>query len=134
MDMETIRGRLLKDLADLKSQILTRKAGEHGTAISGEKEPCDIVAVNISTQMIFALTAAKQKKVRRIEEVLDQIQKGTFGICGDCREPISEKRLNFDPTVRQCLTCKEQEEALNAQAGTRKRTDRFGERQVSMKL
>src|SRR4029450_2797043 len=46
------------------------------------------------------------KILQAIEEALERIQKGTYGICRDCGEPIAEARLNAIPWTRVCITCK----------------------------
>ena len=40
-----------------------------------------------------------------------RIDKGTFGVCRDCGEPIAEARLNAIPWTRVCITCKEKQKA-----------------------
>ncbi len=42
-----------------------------------------------------------------------RIEKGTFGVCRDCGEPIAEARLNAIPWTRVCITCKEKQKAVS---------------------
>ena len=51
------------------------------------------------------------KILQAIDEALVRIEKGTFGICRDCGEPIAEARLNAIPWTRVCITCKEKQKA-----------------------
>ncbi len=44
-----------------------------------------------------------------VEEALERIEKGTYGICRDCGEPIADARLNAIPWARVCITCKEKQ-------------------------
>ena len=44
-----------------------------------------------------------------IEEALGRIDKGTYGVCRDCGEPIAPARLNAIPWTRVCITCKEKQ-------------------------
>ena len=44
-----------------------------------------------------------------IEEALYRMEKGTYGICRDCGEPIAPARLNAIPWTRVCITCKEKQ-------------------------
>jgi DnaK suppressor protein len=41
---------------------------------------------------------------------LKKIDDGTFGICEDCEEPISRKRLEARPETALCIRCKEDQE------------------------
>ena len=49
------------------------------------------------------------KILQAIDEALVRIDKGTFGICRDCGEPIAEARLNAIPWTRVCIVCKEKQ-------------------------
>ena len=46
---------------------------------------------------------------KAIEEALWRIEKGSYGLCRDCGEPIAEARLNAIPWTRVCITCKEKQ-------------------------
>ena len=39
---------------------------------------------------------------------MNPIDQGTYGICPECEEPISTKRLDAVPWARYCVTCQEQ--------------------------
>ena len=42
---------------------------------------------------------------RRLVAALDRIETGDYGFCGDCGEPIAEKRLEIDPAITLCVSC-----------------------------
>ena len=46
-----------------------------------------------------------------IEEALKRLEKGAYGICRDCGEPIADARLNAIPWTRVCITCKEKQKS-----------------------
>lgn len=54
-----------------------------------------------------ALIDTLEKTLRDIESALDRIEKGSYGICKYCSNPIEEKRLLARPTSSSCLTCKQ---------------------------
>jgi|ERR1044071_53599 DnaK suppressor protein len=47
-------------------------------------------------------------QLRLIEEALDRIQSGDYGICLSCEETIPEKRLKALPWARYCVVCQEE--------------------------
>ena len=49
------------------------------------------------------------KILQAIEEALWRMEKGTYGVCRDCGEPIAPARLNAIPWTRVCITCKEKQ-------------------------
>ena len=46
----------------------------------------------------------------KINEALDKIDKGSYGICEECGEDISGKRLEARPVATVCINCKEEQE------------------------
>ena len=46
-------------------------------------------------------------QLRLIEEALDRLESGDYGICPACEEPIPEKRLRALPWARYCIQCQE---------------------------
>ena len=47
------------------------------------------------------------RQLRLVEEALDRLDTGDYGICLGCDEPIAEKRLRALPWARYCVTCQE---------------------------
>jgi DnaK suppressor protein len=47
-------------------------------------------------------------QLRLVEEALDRLDTGDYGICLGCDEPIAEKRLQALPWARYCVRCQEQ--------------------------
>jgi DnaK suppressor protein len=48
------------------------------------------------------------KLLREISDALLRIDNGTYGVCLECDEPISTKRLDAVPWARYCVACQEQ--------------------------
>ena len=47
-------------------------------------------------------------QLRLIEEALDRIHSGDYGICLSCEQPIPSKRLQALPWARYCVTCQDE--------------------------
>ena len=47
-------------------------------------------------------------QLRMVEEALDRLDTGDYGICLGCEEPIAAKRLRALPWARYCVRCQEQ--------------------------
>lgn len=54
-----------------------------------------------------SLQDARYKEYTMIAKALEAIADGTYGICIDCGNPISEKRLKSYPNASRCLKCQE---------------------------
>ena len=46
-------------------------------------------------------------QLRLIEEALDRLDSGDYGVCFSCEEPIPPKRLLAVPWARYCVGCQE---------------------------
>jgi DnaK suppressor protein len=46
-------------------------------------------------------------QLRLVEEALDRLDTGDYGVCLACDEPIAEKRLRALPWARYCVTCQD---------------------------
>ncbi len=47
------------------------------------------------------------KLLREVNDALRRIDHGTYGVCAECEEEISTKRLDALPWARYCVTCQE---------------------------
>ncbi len=66
---------------------------------------------NNEVHIQLKLKQTDAKILQAIEEALARLDKGTYGTCRDCGEPISPARLNAIPWTRVCITCKEKQSA-----------------------
>jgi phosphoserine phosphatase RsbU/P len=41
--------------------------------------------------------------LREVDSALERIDKGRYGLCEECHEPVEQCRLMADPLVRYCL-------------------------------
>ena len=64
---------------------------------------------NNEVHIALKLKQTDAKILQAIEEALLRIEKGTYGTCRDCGEPIAPARLNAIPWTRVCITCKEKQ-------------------------
>jgi DnaK suppressor protein len=59
----------------------------------------------------------ESKLILKIQEALQRLDEGTFGICEECDEEISEKRLKARPVTTLCIDCKKEQEAREKTRG-----------------
>jgi DnaK suppressor protein len=71
--------------------------------------------------MDVALMVMESETLRRIDEALQRLEEGTYGICAECDQTIAEARLKALPFATLCRDCQEREEEGNGlQAGGRR--------------
>ena len=116
------RGDDSMDLSSYKEALL-RKRGEILSAGGGVKplqttennsrqgDLADQASGNNEVHIHLKLKQTDAKILQAIEEALWRMEKGTYGVCRDCGEPIAPARLNAIPWTRVCITCKEKQSA-----------------------
>lgn len=62
----------------------------------------------------FRLRGRERHLMNKIELALRKIEEGIYGICEECEEPISTKRLEARPEAPLCIQCKEAQEKEEA--------------------
>jgi DnaK suppressor protein len=62
----------------------------------------------------FRLRGRERFLMRKIDTALRKIEESTYGLCEECEEPISLKRLRARPEAQLCIQCKEAQEKEEA--------------------
>ncbi|MFQ5584418.1 MAG: TraR/DksA family transcriptional regulator [Calditrichia bacterium] len=57
----------------------------------------------------FLFLSREEKYLQQIEQALQLIELGEYGICRVCGKEIDEKRMEVVPTTRICVPCKQSE-------------------------
>ena len=78
---------------------------------SRQGDLADQATGNNEVHIQLRLKQTDAKILQAIEEALLRIDKGTYGACRDCGEPIAPARLNAIPWTRVCITCKAKQSA-----------------------
>jgi DnaK suppressor protein len=103
---------------EAKEEIAKYVSGENRQLVDTALDEGDWAVVDISEDINLMRLGAHRKALHDIDEALRKINEGTYGICEECGEEISEKRLSVIPTATLCVNCqgnKEQIEAIQKQ-------------------
>ncbi len=81
----------------------------------------DMTSTTLEQSMRMRLRSREALFIKKIEEALNRIKDGAFGVCESCEETIELRRLEARPTTTFCMSCKEEQERLEiAHADSRK--------------
>jgi DnaK suppressor protein len=72
----------------------------------------DLASSEYMQSFTFRLRGRERHFLQKIEKALKKLDEGEFGICEDCEEPISIKRLEARPETELCIRCKEDQERM----------------------
>ncbi|HSB30807.1 MAG TPA: RNA polymerase-binding protein DksA [Candidatus Sulfobium mesophilum] len=102
---ETLLNEAESALNELPSQTIFPDLGDQATA-------------ETDRNFMLRLRGREQRLLKKIDEAIDRIESGTFGICDDCGNEIDVKRLEARPVTTMCIECKtlqEEEERMREQ-------------------
>ena len=112
MEVERYRTQLLQKRGELLGGPAAKPLQWTMENNSGRQgDMADQASGNNEVHIQLKLKQTDAKILQAIDEALVRIEKGTYGICRDCGEPIAEARLNAIPWSRLCITCKEKQGA-----------------------
>lgn len=86
-----------QNLSELLNDISIRRFSTPSTSTA------DDVLRTIRSSGVFA--AADNQKMRDLQDALQRIESGTFGLCLRCGRDIPVAILEHDPTIRYCTAC-----------------------------
>lgn len=111
-----------KDLLDEKRMEIIRKAqqtlDEDMTLDANDlPDEMDLASSEYLQSFTFRLRGREKVFLDKIQKALEKIDSGTFGVCDDCGERISVKRLEARPETTLCIRCKEDQERVEKDFG-----------------
>ncbi len=56
-------------------------------------------------QMALELKRRQENQLLRIKNAIKRMDKGQYGLCGKCKNPIDEERLEIFPDTFTCINC-----------------------------
>ena len=56
-------------------------------------------------QIALELKRRQENQLLRIENTVKRLAKGQYGLCGKCKKPIEEDRLEVFPDAVTCVRC-----------------------------
>lgn len=75
-------------------------------------DPNDRATEESNANLTLSIREREMQIVAEIDEALDRIENGFFGICEECEEEISEDRLKAAPETTLCIDCKKEQELV----------------------
>lgn len=105
------REEMLKDLGQLKD----RDMGSTLKDASGENSAysfhmADVGTDNMEREKAFFFATREGRFLYHLEQALERIEEGNFGMCHECGNEIARERLEAVPHARLCIACKSKEE------------------------
>jgi DnaK suppressor protein len=106
------KDRFRKMLLDMRQQVLDQvKAKFESTREGGELGDLgDNATRDLAAEYAYLFSDRLRKRLLLIDEALEALTRGDYGLCEDCDERINEKRLMLMPFTRWCVRCQSKRE------------------------
>ena len=110
--LATLKDGLLRKRGDiLATSTGTRPLPASMDVNSRQGDLADQASGNNEVHIQLKLKQTDAKILQAIEEALYRLEKGTYGVCRDCGDPIAPARLEAIPWTRVCISCKQKQNA-----------------------
>jgi len=98
--------KLLLDMRErLIAEISENLTPESLTASSDIGDLVDQAGDERDRELSLLLTGRDKEKLSAINEALEKIEEGTYGICEECGDKIGPGRLKVMPLAKYCVNC-----------------------------
>ncbi|HEY7534890.1 MAG TPA: RNA polymerase-binding protein DksA [Thermodesulfobacteriota bacterium] len=114
--LDYFRGILLE-----KMNLLLDTAGKTMSELCQEEDsfpdPLDRAKSESSITIELRKRDRERKLIQKIQKAIQKMEDGSYGICEECGDEISEERLKVRPEATLCIKCKEEQEKIEKQHG-----------------
>ncbi len=111
--LQTMRQRLLERRAELERlrQALLRELALEGQSQAEEgtvaTHPADAATDVTMAEYDQTMLRTLEEELHEVEAALDRLERGSYGLCVDCGQPIEIERLEAIPWAARCLADQE---------------------------
>ncbi|MFZ0886996.1 MAG: TraR/DksA family transcriptional regulator [Candidatus Binataceae bacterium] len=120
-------------LTDMKAKLLSEMESELKAEREGNKDEgmdtYDLASEERDREINFILSDRGSAKIKQIDDALERLDEGSYGVCDSCGLEIGEERMEAMPFTRLCRDCQQDQER---EARTQRRFE--DERNVYRKL
>ena len=107
--LKLFKTKLNSMLENLEVEVTTTLDGMRDDGVAFP-DPADRASLEAERNLTLRIRDRERRLRLKVEDALERIDDGTYGICEVCEEPIELKRLEARPVTTLCLRCKEEQE------------------------
>jgi DnaK suppressor protein len=113
-DIEFFRNLLNQRINELRSEA--GKTVEDMDEDANFPDPSDRATLESNRNSVLRIRDRERKLIFKIQEALQRLDGGEFGICEECGQEISIERLKARPVTTLCIECKSSQEIQEKKA------------------
>ncbi|HEV2601302.1 MAG TPA: TraR/DksA family transcriptional regulator [Candidatus Babeliales bacterium] len=104
-DLELIKQQLMEKKAEIEQEMVL--LNEEKFSDDQVQDVADQALTSTMESLKSSFQNSKIDEYKRVIKALDMIKEGVYGICADCEQVISPKRLQSFPNATRCIVCQE---------------------------
>ena len=114
MNKSLIKKRLLKlkiefekEIKNIEKNGLSNSLKDNTSELSSyDNHPADLGSETFERGKDIALKDRQKILLEKVQDAIKKLEKGTYGICGNCNKSIEDARLEAIPYTTYCIRCK----------------------------
>jgi DnaK suppressor protein len=107
-------GKTREQLLEMKTRLLAGINSELRAEREGNKDEgmdtYDLASEERDREINFILSDRERLKIQQIDDALERIEDGSYGVCESCGLEVAEERLEAMPFTRLCHDCQQEQE------------------------
>jgi DnaK suppressor protein len=105
--LDHYRKALNRKAEDLRRSMSAQNAAQIVSRLDVPSDEGDLSQQSHEEWIFLNRNTLDLKLLREVEDALRRVEGSTYGICAECAEPISPKRLEAVPWAKFCVRCQE---------------------------
>ena len=114
---------LRKKAEEVRRSMSAQKVAQVVTRLDVPSDEGDLSQQSHEEWIFLNRNTLEIKLLREVEAAIRRIEQGTYGVCHECEEAISPKRLDALPWAKYCVTCQEEVAARAARGEYDEKSD-----------
>ncbi len=99
-------------IREAKTEIKKFKSGENKQLVESVMDDGDLSVVDLAEDISLKQLSTHRDTLIKIDAAIRKLEEGTYGICEECGEEISEERLKIMPFAIYCRDDQEKKEIM----------------------
>jgi RNA polymerase-binding transcription factor len=105
--LEAYKKRLLDKKREVTDAYNKNKTYGRLTEDEGTQDLADKASSAYTKEFLYSLSNTDREALQRVDEALQRIANGTYGVCAECGQELNRKRLEAVPWASHCIACQE---------------------------
>ncbi|MBI5327476.1 MAG: TraR/DksA family transcriptional regulator [Deltaproteobacteria bacterium] len=95
---------------ELRNEIFNKLGNEYNKQFDMPQDLEDQALIDVIEDVGLAIADIRRQELTSMDETIRKLEHGTYGVCEECGENISERRLKVMPFTMYCVKCQKKTE------------------------